>query len=200
MSMDDQGDEAIYREVSERERYSHGILWRGIEFFTTLVSGLVVLGVGVSSLSLQASLAALLLGILLSFLGYYVLVKESTYFHEERWKLMKVRQKLKYYDFKGFNELPEFNDLNLNLKDYLAKNVKSKSGVRYAFRLLYFLYSVVCWFVYLSLFVARIGTIELSQSFLIGLVANSSLLTLLMVAILVRFRDEIRGLLSLLDR
>jgi hypothetical protein len=177
------------RQASERMHYYHRMLWRGIEFFVLTVSGLITVSVTISSLSLYAALVVLVLTVSLTFLGRYVLVKESGYFHEERYKLLILRKEMGYYEVKGLQESPDLRETELSLKEYLDESVKRKKGVRYAFRLLYAGQAWLCWAVYLALVVSRYSLLRSEE-----VVFNTSLISVLAVMIIVGYKWEIESL------
>jgi Flp pilus assembly protein TadB len=186
----------FYKETAERERYTHGILWRGIQFFVVLISGLITVGVSLATTSLYATLVTFILAIILTFLGRYVLIKESGYFHEERWKRMKLQEKLGYYEIEEMKQTTEAckKDMWKSRQDYVEENVNSKSGVRYAFRLIYLIQAMLCWFTYILLFGRDFSSFELAAK-----VFNVSTIIIMGMAIIVWYRSEFKTLLDIVN-
>jgi Flp pilus assembly protein TadB len=183
----------FYKEIAERERYAHGILWRGIQFFVVLISGLITVGVSLATTSLYATLVTFILAIILTFLGRYVLIKESGYFHEERWKLMKIREKLGYYEIEEMKQTTEAckKDMWKSRQDYVEENVESKSGVRYAFRLIYLIQAMLCWLTYVLLFGRDFSSFALTDK-----VFNILAIPIMGIAVIVWYRWEFKTLLD----
>ena len=138
----------MYREISEREEYIHSILWKEVEFFLLLSSSLITIAVSLYQFNIYALAPILFLVSILNYVGRYVIISESKYFHEQRYKFLVIRKKIGYYDMEEMKSSPEYKDINLNFKAYIDKNVNSESGVRYTFRLLFFILTILCWVIF----------------------------------------------------
>lgn len=174
----------FYKELSEREKYRHSVIWMAMRFFTLLISGLITIAFSVASLSLYATIGVLFLAIILTFLGHYVLVEEGRHFHEDRYEFLQIRRELGYYELDCMIEVPASKASRMNRDKYLNKFVNRYSGVRYAFRLLYMIEALFAWFSLLVILILM--DLDLLIKFLTGG-------TLLIVA-LIWYRWEIKTL------
>lgn len=128
-------------------RYRHECIWKGIQFFTLLISGLLTVSLTIFSINMPATLGILVLTITFTFLGHYVLRKEGEYFQIDRYNLIKTRNKLGIYEkypklLAGGDDNPE--SAKISIKKYLEQYLDATGGIRYAFRVVYFFEAIIC--------------------------------------------------------
>lgn len=178
----------IYREKIEREEYSHGIIWKAESFFTALISGLITVGFTIAHFNINATYGILFFAIIMTFLGRYVLVTESEYFHTYRYERLKISEKLEYNKLNVIRKFTEFEDIDKAQKDYVKNHVDSERGTRYAFRLVYLFQASICLFVYWALLISSLWGGLLQPIDLADIV----LIVILTVIVVLGYRWEIR--------
>jgi len=135
----------LYKEKSERETYTHGIIWKAESFFTALVSGLITVAFSIAHDSgLYSAYGIFSFAIVITFLGHYVLIKESEYFHRYRYERLKIFEKLGYNKFSIVKDFPEVKNICKTWEEYRKDIVERKSGTRYAFRLVFLFQAGAC--------------------------------------------------------
>ncbi len=186
----------IYKEKLERETYTHGIIWKAESYFTALVSGLITASLSIARFSLYAAYGILPVAIVMTFLGRYVLIKESEYFQEYRYERIMISKKLGYDKLAIVKEFPEIRNIKGDREDYVKERVNSEKGTRYAFRLIYLFQASICLLIYWALLVSNLWGSSLLQP--IDL-ANMMFIEVLTVIVILWFDWEIKVSLKKLD-
>lgn len=156
----------LYREKLQRETYTHEVLWKAESYFTALISGLIAAGLGIAHYSLYAGYGILPIAIVFTFLGRYVLIKESEYFHGYRYERLIILKELNYDKLATANQFPEFKEMakmdlaspenEKNRDRYIAENAHREKGTRYAFRVIYLFLAIVSLLVYWLLLLSSV--------------------------------------------
>lgn len=193
--------ERVLEHIWERENYTHGTVWRAMNFFSILVSGLISVSLAVLSFNGYAALGVDTLAIVFVFLGHYVVKTEGRYFQEYRHERFLVQKELGYEKLDILYDSGEFQGMKKTRAEYLREYVDRPTGVRYAFRVVSLIQAELCVLIFGALSF-RIATqfLDWSTLNLVQILTMSFMLIVLFIVVQYWFMWEIKSLCKKLVR